>query len=243
MANFAWNNRDTSIERNGLLASAFIGQNDAIWKSAVVTDQLATPEPVIVGSAVGFAQSPVFVGLVPLSVKESFASPFRGVAITVVGLEATDRSQSMLSSAAEVFSLERGAISSLAKEQYTPLESTFIGARMAVIRDISRLKDGWDGLGSRAPSTSIKDDVSKVANFFPINSAEPSVEIDPEDGTVVLRWAKPLAKFSLTFVGTRSVTGFLLDAENKPAWKVGVSDFKALYSRLHDERVLQVMAK
>jgi hypothetical protein len=53
---------------------------------------------------------------------------------------------------------------------------------------------------------------------------EPDVEIDPDDGSVVLRWFKGSESFSLTFLGKGNVAGCYLPSTEPAAWRVPVGE-------------------
>jgi hypothetical protein len=57
-----------------------------------------------------------------------------------------------------------------------------------IVTELSRLTDGWAGQGTRAPTTSIIDDVDLVISVLNINPDNiPEVQID-DDGATTLLW-------------------------------------------------------
>lgn len=101
------------------------------------------------------------------------------------------------------------------------------GMAQKVVRELGRLTDGWAGPDSVAPSANILRDIQLVASSLPSSTRTPDAEVDPDDGSVVLRWMQEgaLRSFSLTFVGQGGVTGFYsADDSSDPAWRLKASD-------------------
>jgi hypothetical protein len=65
-------------------------------------------------------------------------------------------------------------------------------------------------------------------------------EIENDDGTAIIRWAKGRNTFTLTFMGQGSVTGFVSDGEEVPAWKVETANAAELLEKLSWGRVAQL---
>lgn len=84
-------------------------------------------------------------------------------------------------------------------------------------RDLERLKDGWAGPGSVAPSSAVLADLDRVLAELPEHYDIPEVEVDPDSGHVTLRWQAQGAQEALAFVisGSRQVLAIttLLGAE------------------------------
>ncbi len=57
-----------------------------------------------------------------------------------------------------------------------------------IIVEIGRLRDGWDGTGSLAPSPKVLRDVEAALSVLPVNTRDPEVEVDSSDGSVSIRW-------------------------------------------------------
>ncbi len=96
-----------------------------------------------------------------------------------------------------------------------------------IIEAIAPLRDGWLGKRSKAPPPSVSSDVAVALEGISF-ADEPEVEIDIDDGTVIVRWFKGDESFSLTFVGNGNVTGCHLGATPEPAWKLPVAEAQAL---------------
>lgn len=98
----------------------------------------------------------------------------------------------------------------------------------SVTMELARLKDGWDGAGSISPNTRIKADVQAVLEAMPSRVSMPEMEVEPDDGTVALRWISPdlQASFSLVFRGDGKVTGVLskINPPRSTPWTAEVSD-------------------
>ncbi|MFS8115184.1 hypothetical protein QD460_25960 [Rhizobium jaguaris] len=115
-----------------------------------------------------------------------------------------------------------------------------------VVRELGRVKAGWAGEGSVAPSTKVLRDIRSASVCLPQFVKMPEVEIEPDDGSVVLRWMDEaaIASFSLSFHGKSEVIGFLSTTENStPAWKCRVDAFSVLAVRTSDERIRSLFAK
>lgn len=114
---------------------------------------------------------------------------------------------------------------------------------MAIARDLGRLQAGWAGEGSVAPSTETIRDFFRVATLLPADTREPEAEVDPDDGSVTLRWLSEGAteSFSLTFFGRGEVIGFLSTSPAEPAWKINVGEFALLSEKLGQEKIANVI--
>ncbi|TBD68308.1 hypothetical protein ELH16_08570 [Rhizobium ruizarguesonis] len=115
-----------------------------------------------------------------------------------------------------------------------------------VVRELGRLKNGWAGSGSVAPSANILRDIQLVASSLPSSTRSPDVEVDPDDGSVVLRWMQEgaLRSFSLTFVGQGRVTGFYsADDSSAPAWRLKASDSIRLAIKFSADNVQSLLAQ
>ncbi|MBY3066217.1 hypothetical protein HFO74_22820 [Rhizobium laguerreae] len=115
-----------------------------------------------------------------------------------------------------------------------------------VVRELGRLKNGWAGLDSVAPSGNILRDIQLVASSLPSSTRSPDVEVDPDDGSVVLRWMQQAAlrSFSLTFVGEGWVTGFYsADDSSAPAWRLKASDSIRLAIKFSPDNVQSLLTQ
>jgi hypothetical protein len=92
-----------------------------------------------------------------------------------------------------------------------------------IITAIGALEDGWSGEQSKAPSPSVSADIV-VALAGMAFAKEPDVEVDPDDGSVILRWLKASESFSLTFLGKGNVAGCYLPSTEPAAWRVPVGE-------------------
>ncbi len=96
-----------------------------------------------------------------------------------------------------------------------------------LVRELGRLTNGWSGPDSIAPSANVLRDIQLVSSSLPSFTRTPEAEVDPDDGSVVLRWIDGDASrsFTLTFVGQGGVTGFYsADDSSTPAWRLKASD-------------------
>jgi hypothetical protein len=115
-----------------------------------------------------------------------------------------------------------------------------------IVRELGRLNDGWAWSEAKAPSESVLRDMQTAAIALPHNMRRPEIEVDPDDGAVVLRWvlAATNRTFSLTFLGNGSVTGFLSsDDDPQPAWASRVNDAGRLVTRVSEDRIYQVISE
>lgn len=121
---------------------------------------------------------------------------------------------------------------------------TYLGLGQSIVRELSRLTAGWAGEGSVAPSNAVLRDMLTVTALLPVDTAEPETEVDPDDGSVVLRWlnADATSSFSLTFLGKGEVGGFLSSPVGLPAWKIRISDASQITGKLTNEGVLNLIS-
>jgi len=113
-----------------------------------------------------------------------------------------------------------------------------------ILRNLGRLTDGWAGDDTVAPSHGVIKDFQAASIAFPPLVSLPEIEVDPDDGSVVLRWITAEGKetFSLTFVGNGSVTGyFSSDTSAEPAWSAMVTEARKLATKFTEENVLKLL--
>jgi hypothetical protein len=74
-------------------------------------------------------------------------------------------------------------------------------------RDLERLKDGWNGDGSSAPSSEVLSDLDQVLAALPEGAATPEVEVDDDTGHITLRWQDNEGQQALSIVvsGTKQL--------------------------------------
>lgn len=84
-------------------------------------------------------------------------------------------------------------------------------------------------------------DLAAVVPLLPEGRVHPEIEVDEDDGSIVLRWFSQCMKhsLSLTFIGKGSVTGYISTSPLEAAWKVPVGD--ADFLRLQLTRNIAVM--
>ncbi|MGR9224035.1 hypothetical protein [Rhizobium leguminosarum] len=114
-----------------------------------------------------------------------------------------------------------------------------------IAMELGRLNTGWAGDGTVAPGTKLVLDIQNAAASFPAEASMPEVEVDPDDGSVILRWITSNAErsLSLTFLGKGEVTVFFSSPERTtPARKYEVTDIVGLYNRFNDDLVHSIMA-
>lgn len=74
-----------------------------------------------------------------------------------------------------------------------------------LVRNIGRLKDGWAGPDSRAPSSTVTDDILRIlfSTNILVRGAEPEIEVEADYGFVSLRWfdADHQNSLTITFYG------------------------------------------
>ena len=90
-----------------------------------------------------------------------------------------------------------------------------------IVMSLRRLKQGWAGEGSVAPSDTVCRDIETVSGYLPSGTKQPEVEVDETTGTVTLVWPRSdySSTFSLVFTGAASVMGILLGSEASQSWK------------------------
>lgn len=75
------------------------------------------------------------------------------------------------------------------------------------VREIGRLKDGWAGAETIAPSPKALVDMQVLASTLPLGTRAPEIEIDPSDGEIKLAWrsSKEPRSIALTLMGDQTV--------------------------------------
>jgi hypothetical protein len=58
----------------------------------------------------------------------------------------------------------------------------------AMVRRLGRLRDGWAGAGTKAPTERTLNDVEIFLSCLPSKRREPELEVDQDDGSVTMRW-------------------------------------------------------
>ncbi|MBB3972508.1 hypothetical protein [Hansschlegelia beijingensis] len=116
-----------------------------------------------------------------------------------------------------------------------PLSQIYINS---VSARLERLRDGWAGPDTVAPSQRVIDDVARACvAVYQAADVEPEVEVD-QDGTVVLEWRRGQRAFCLTFLGNGRLVGTISPwTEDYAPWQVPVSDELAIISKLEDPAV------
>jgi hypothetical protein len=66
--------------------------------------------------------------------------------------------------------------------------------------ELERLRDGWAGEHSKAPSDQTLADVDQVLEAISSAKAVPEVEVDEDNGHVTFRWQKADVPSALSFV-------------------------------------------
>lgn len=102
------------------------------------------------------------------------------------------------------------------------------------VSHLERLRDGWAGGDTCAPSESILRDVKAAMLAVDAIGAAPAIEVD-DDGTVVFEWMSGHRSFCLTFNGNGDVIGTLSPwTPDYPAWRVVADDEISLADKLED---------
>jgi hypothetical protein len=115
-----------------------------------------------------------------------------------------------------------------------------------IVRELGRVKDGWAGPGTVAPSKRVLADVETVAMRLPLNLKTPTIDIDEEEGSVALRWiaADKESSFSLVFRGNGKVLGVLATIEppRSVSWSLGVREEVQIAFKLEENLVRNLIA-
>ncbi|MGY3035923.1 hypothetical protein ACVIIV_005093 [Bradyrhizobium sp. USDA 4354] len=115
-----------------------------------------------------------------------------------------------------------------------------------IVRELGRVRDGWAGPGTVAPSKRVLADVETVAMRLPLNLKTPLIDIDEEDGSVALRWiaADKESSFSLVFRGNGKVLGVLATIEppRSVSWSLGVREEVQIAFKLDENLVRNLIA-
>lgn len=78
----------------------------------------------------------------------------------------------------------------------------FIGRMEKIQRDLERLRDGWSGPGTKAPSEQTLTDFYRLVGAMPAAIRTPEVEVDDETGYITLRWSSQTIGLSFVLRGT-----------------------------------------
>jgi len=83
---------------------------------------------------------------------------------------------------------------------YPPSHRPSFSTRIERYRsDLERLRDGWCGPGSRAPTPETLADLDRLLAALPSDTTVPEIEVNEDSGSVTLRWQGSFAK-ALSFV-------------------------------------------
>jgi hypothetical protein len=83
-------------------------------------------------------------------------------------------------------------------------KGTLVARLEKVQRDLERLQDGWNGVGSKAPSPSTLNEFYLFAGALPAALRAPEVEADDETGHVTVRWTSRTVAVSFILRGDGS---------------------------------------
>lgn len=132
----------------------------------------------------------------------------------------------------------------IAEDQHTPV-ARWRSPLSRIIREVGRLADGWAGEFSRAPSDGIVRTMQTLAGLLPAGAAEPSAEVDPDDGTVALTWTSNAKdeSFTITIFSSGKVGGAhaALGKSALRAWIVPVQDYRKISAHLNQPRLLAII--
>ena len=110
----------------------------------------------------------------------------------------------------------------------------------AVVVQLARLREGWAGPETVAPSEAILQDILVVSPYLPPNVPAPVVEVDPDDGCVTLVWKSDNTEqcFATVFSGSGAIMGVAPNQANYKPWRLSVSDELGVASKLEDDAAL-----
>lgn len=111
----------------------------------------------------------------------------------------------------------------------------------SVLDELEALEDGWNGLGTVAPSERVKGDVAYLVTECAFIQQEPEIEV-ADDGSVALLWDGDGNSFALTFYGDGKVIGTLSPRQNYAAWSAQVEDLQTILNRVADGRITALTA-
>ena len=140
---------------------------------------------------------------------------------------------------------DNAAISNHVLDTNKQKTAPYAGVGEEIIRELGRLTPGWAGENSVPPPDSVLRDVLTVTTLLPAEVIEPETEVDPDDGSVILRWMNEdsTSSFSLTFLGRGEVGGFLSSHPTVPAWKIRISETAHITSKIMSEGVLELITR
>jgi hypothetical protein len=114
-----------------------------------------------------------------------------------------------------------------------------------IVSELGRIKDGWAGEGTVAPTNQIVTDVESAIERLPVFAKMPAIEIDEEDGTVALRWLAQdrNSSLSLVFRGNKRVTGVFatIAPPRSTTWSFSVSEEIQIAKQFDEPTVRQLI--
>lgn len=116
-----------------------------------------------------------------------------------------------------------------------------------IARELEDLSDGWAGEGSYAPKSKTVQELTTVIDQLSFKIRMPSVEVDPDDGSVSLTWLAPDRQRSFTFVfmGDGKVTGVFATVAppRSKGWSVPVDNDVQLAAKLEQQAIADVISE
>lgn len=220
MGTFGFNHRKTALEVDALMAAASIGSTFDLFDE----DGLEIQDDLHPQTTTARSPSPFK--------RERTLRLLRHHEVSVIG-------------PASVTVVTYGVQDQFAPESTPKIQRSHPAVAQVLVRELARLTVGWAGPGTVPPSDRVIHDILHVASCLPSGISLPEAEVDPDDGSVVLRWfsSDMSQSFSLTFLGRGEVTGFLSSPPATPAWKNKVLDAVNLTSKFNDEGVLALLLK
>lgn len=113
-----------------------------------------------------------------------------------------------------------------------------------IVTELGRLKSDWDGNGAVSPSPALINQLERALHTLPHETKEPEVEVDPSDGSVVIRWwsADGEAAFSMTFVGNDKLYAVMSSSgDASTSWQCSVRDETKIIDNIENLLIRKVL--
>lgn len=123
--------------------------------------------------------------------------------------------------------------------------STWLSRLDRTIRELGRLKAGWDGPGSQPLSHALLVQVESALAVLPPDTLEPELEVDGSDCSVTARWwtSDEESAFAMTFTGNGKVHGVTSSASlpPPPAWHCNATEETKILDQIDHPLIRQAL--
>ena len=129
--------------------------------------------------------------------------------------------------------------------QSSVLPNVWLSRLDRAIRELGRLKAGWDGPGSQPLSHAFLVQIEGALAVLPGDTREPELEVDGSDCSVTARWWTPdgQSAFAMTFTGQGKVHGVTSSTSVSPpsAWHCETDEETKILDRIDHPLIRQAL--